>query len=114
MIITKQQQLIEEKPNMRGGEGTPVLHHLLPGALPERLRIFSEIRLAPGASIGKHVHEGEAELFYFIEGSGQVEDDDRVVQVQAGDTMLTASGHSHSVKNTGNTDLAMLAVIVKD
>ena len=82
--------------------------------LPEECRVFSILTLIPGASIGYHVHEGETELFYFLDGNGRVKDDDHEYDVSAGDSMATFSGHGHGVENTGDTNLVLLACIIKD
>ena len=98
---------------MRGGK-KHVEHTQLSAALPERMRLFNVLTLIPGASIGYHVHENETEMFYFIEGNGRVQDDDAFFDISAGDCMATFSGHGHAVENTGDTDLVILAAIVKD
>jgi mannose-6-phosphate isomerase-like protein (cupin superfamily) len=113
MITRAGHQPTELKPQMRGGDGTAHLTHVLKEALPEHMRLFSVIRLEPGCSIGYHVHENETELFYFVSGEGQVQDDEAICSVQAGDAMATPSGHGHGVKNTGNQDLVIMAAIVK-
>ena len=41
-------------------------------------------------------------------------DDDVEVFVHPGDSMATFSGHGHSVENIGDTDLVLVAVIIKD
>ena len=113
MITKKSEHTKDLRENMRGGDGVVQLT-ALSNELPPNVRLFSEIRLVPGASIGEHVHENETELFYFIQGSGTVTDDDKVLEVQAGDVMSTTNGHCHSVKNTGIEDLVMVAVIALD
>lgn len=113
MIYEKQTHESEAREQMRGGNGTVWMKKLAKN-LPANLRLFNEISLDPGVSIGYHVHEGETELFYFTEGKGRVADDDQFFDVCAGDTLLTSSGHGHSVENTGDTPLRMLAVIVMD
>ena len=64
--------------------------------------------------VGYHVHEGETELFCFVSGKGRVKDDENWVEVAAGDSMATFSGHGHAVENTGDEDLVLVAAIVKD
>ena len=98
---------------MRGGEGSASLT-ALSAELPVKLRLFSQITLTPGSSIGYHVHEGETELFFFIQGAGRVMDDGVPVDVRAGDSMATPSGHGHSVENTGGIDLVFVAAIALD
>lgn len=113
MITRKDEQTHSIREFMRGGK-KHVEHTLLSSHLPEKVRLFNVLTLIPGASIGYHVHENETELFYFIEGNGRVQDDERFFDISAGDSMATFSGHGHSVENTGDTNLVILAVIVKD
>ncbi|HIS02745.1 MAG TPA: cupin domain-containing protein [Candidatus Pullichristensenella avicola] len=113
MITRKSERTTETREHMRGGAGAALL---TPASkqLPANARLFSEIRLAPGASIGYHVHENETEMFLFLEGEGRVMDDDEEILVHPGDSMATFSGHGHAVENVGTTDLVLVAVIVKD
>lgn len=113
MITHKEQQAHSVREFMRGGKKY-VEHTQLSAELPERMRLFNVLTLIPGASIGYHVHENETEMFYFIEGNGRVQDDEQFYDVTAGDCMATFSGHGHAVENTGDTDLVILAAIVKD
>ena len=113
MITRKSERATETREHMRGGAGAALL---TPASkeLPGNARLFSEIRLAPGASIGHHVHENETEMFLFLEGEGRVMDDDVEVCVHPGDSMATFPGHGHSVENIGDTDLLLVAVIIKE
>ena len=113
MITRKSDMPLEIREKMRGGNGAAQLT-ALSAEKPAKLRLFSTIRLTPGSSIGYHVHEGETEMFYFLTGKGRVQDDERFFDISAGDSMATFSSHGHSVENTGDTNLVILAVIVKD
>jgi len=113
MITYQDQQGHSVREYMRGGKKQVELTQLS-SQLPEKMRMFNVLRLIPGASIGYHVHENETELFYFLEGNGRVQDDDRFFDISAGDSMATFNGHGHSVENTGDTDLVILAAIVRD
>ena len=112
MIYTTQDVRREGRQNMRGGNGVVVLEHLLPDALPANVRLYARITLKPGSSIGKHSHEGETEIFTFLNGAGKVDDDGLPVNVRPGFVMSTGNGRSHSVENTGDEDLVFLACIV--
>lgn len=113
MITRKEQQAHSIREYMRGGR-KHVLFDDLSAKLPDKVRVFSILTLIPGASIGYHVHENETELFYFLEGRGRFQDDDRFYDISAGDATATFSGHGHGVENTGDTDLVLLACIVRD
>ena len=113
MLYQKEIHPTERREHMRGGIGTASLTALAP-EIPKNLRLYTMIRLEPGASIGYHVHENETELFHFIAGSGAADDNGAKIAVSAGDTLSTPNGHGHSVENTGTEDLVFLAVIVRD
>ena len=113
MIVRASEQELSLRPNMRGGEGCVQLRALNP-ELPVHMRLFSRIELAPGCSIGYHVHENETELFYFIEGRGRACDDGTWFDVAPGDAMSTGNGHGHAVENNGSEPLVLVAAIVKD
>ena len=113
LITYQSQQDHSVREFMRGGKKQVQLTKLV-SQLPGNMRMFNVLTLIPGASIGYHVHENETELFYFLEGNGRVQDDDRFYDISAGDAMATPSGHGHSVENTGDTNLVILAAIVLD
>ena len=113
MIYRSADHPVEVRKAMRGGPGEAVLTKLL-AENPAHMRLFNTITLNPGCGIGYHVHEGETEMFYFLDGCGRVQDDDHFYDITAGDSMATFSGHGHGVENTGDHDLVILAVIIKD
>jgi mannose-6-phosphate isomerase-like protein (cupin superfamily) len=113
MITYQNQQRHSVREFMRGGKKQVQLTKLV-SQLPGNIRMINVLTLIPGASIGYHVHENETELSYFLEGNGRVQDDDRFYDISAGDAMATPSGHGHSVENTGDTNLVILAAIVLD
>lgn len=114
MVRKGDRQQVETRERMRGGAGQVQICHLEQERLPEKGRLFARMTLAPGCSIGSHTHEGETELFYFMEGEGVAIDDGERIPVKAGDSMTTGSGHSHGVENTGATEMVILAAIIKD
>lgn len=103
----------ESREKMRGGSGSIELKHILKqDQIKGKCRLFSELVLKPGCSIGTHRHDEEEEIFYILEGEGLVEDNGIKQPVKAGDVMLTGGGASHSVENTGTADLKIMAVIL--
>ena len=68
MITHQNQQSHSVREFMRGGRKHVELTKLS-AQLPANMRMFNVLTLIPGASIGYHVHEGETELFYFLEGN---------------------------------------------
>ena len=78
--------------NMAGGKGHVVIRDILEQEqLGEKCRMYAEVTLEPGCSLG--VHERP---------------------VKQGDVTVTPSGHSHGLANTGETDLVFMALILLD
>ena len=75
------------------------------------VRFCARVRLPPDCSIGLHQHIDEDELYFIIEGEGIVSDGDLSSPVSSGHSILTRSGESHSIENTGSSDLVLIAVI---
>lgn len=113
MTTQKKDMSVAVMEKMRGGNGQATLTTLV-AERPANLKMFTHVRLTPGSSIGFHMHEGETELYYFVSGSGRVQDDDKFYDVQPGDSMCTPTGHGHGVENTGDVDMEIIAVIVLD
>ena len=112
MVIQRNEMKIENKEHMRDGEGVAKLTYLLDGSTQKNARMFAEITLDPGCSIGYHQHDSETEYYFIISGTGTVNDDGNDVQVKQGDSIITGNGASHSIKNTGSVPLVFHAVIV--
>ena len=111
MFTRRDQQLHCVRAFMRGGK-KQVQSAELSARLPDKVRMFSTHTLVPGASIGYHVHRGETELVYFLEGDCRVQDDDQVYYASAGDSMVVFSGHGHGMENVGDGDLVLISTII--
>ncbi|GHU72301.1 hypothetical protein FACS1894184_19980 [Clostridia bacterium] len=114
MIFTPQDYKHEDRKEMRGGKGVVLYDELIPGAMPANARVFAKLTLNPGASIGKHTHDNETELYTFVSGTGTVMDDDIPIKVKPGFVMVTPNGHAHAVENDGDEDLVFYACIILD
>jgi mannose-6-phosphate isomerase-like protein (cupin superfamily) len=112
MVIKRSEMQIEEIPQMKGGEGTAVMVHIVNKEQLKNARLMSECTLAPGCSIGEHKHDNETEYFIIIHGSGTVIDDRVEKKVKAGDVIVTGNGSSHSIINTGSEPLVFHAIII--
>ena len=114
MVRREAECKVDHKEHMREGDGTVILTSLIssPKELYDKGRLFSRITLNPGCSIGYHVHEQDAELFYILAGIGVYSDNGTEKAVRAGDVTICETGHGHSIANTGEDPLEIVAVIV--
>ena len=115
MIIRSDDMKRTLRENIRGGTGQAVLTELIAHVdLPEACRIAATLELAPGCSIGRHEHVGEAEIYYCISGTGLLDDNGAVRPFAAGDVSVTYSGEYHGVTNTGEGKLELFAFVIKN
>lgn len=114
MVRPGKDRNIFSKENHLGGEGQITVRELIlsPEELCGKGRVFAHSTLEPGASIGYHIHQGDAELYYIYSGQGEFNDNGTLKPVQAGDVTFTWSGEGHSLKNTGTQPLEFIAVIL--
>ena len=114
MIKKKAQQTTELRKGMRGGPGeVKIRHHLKPEEINAKCRLCAELVLPPGSGIGVHMHETEDEIFIIQQGRGIVDDNGKESAVEAGDAIITGKGAAHAIRNSGNIDLVVTAIIIQ-
>ena len=114
MIRRKDECTTEIREHMRDGDGSVLLTSFIAG--PEELngkgRLFSKITLEPGCSIGYHLHDTDAELFYILRGTAEYNDNGTIRTVSAGDVTICPTGESHGIANRTDETVELVAVIV--
>lgn len=113
MIRKQQDQKIESK-CIREGKGETEMH-LIAESVDElygKGRLFNLMVIEPGNSIGEHKHEGDNEIFYFLSGKGQYNDNGTIVEVGPGDTTVCNDGEMHGLVNIGDEPLKFIALIL--
>lgn len=115
MLIKSKEKMFEMRTNMKGGEGSIPNEMFLPTKdLPPHNRIFGEMTLRPGCSIGSHTHVQEAEIYYILEGTGVLDDNGIEREVTVGDCGICYAGESHAIYNRSNDILRVLACIITE
>ncbi|NLN19135.1 MAG: cupin domain-containing protein [Firmicutes bacterium] len=103
----------EIREQMRGGKGCVEITHIFqPDELKGACRLLAKLTLAPGCSIGRHVHTNEEEVFYVVSGTALVDNNGTQCQLGPGDALLTGGGQYHAVENAGSDDLVIMAIIL--
>jgi len=111
--LGEQRRIVNEQ--MRGGDGSVVIEHLLEsekGELYGKGRLYARVTLGPGCSIGEHVHENEMESFAIVSGRARYLDGDREVVLNTGDLALCPPGGRHSVACEGDEACVLIAQIL--
>lgn len=103
----------EVRDNMRGGNGSVKIEHFWePGTeMLGHNRMAARLTLPPGGSIGFHNHENEDEIFVIVKGVAEADDNGTLSRLEAGDTLLTGNGAGHAIRNIGDEDLELVALI---
>lgn len=113
MLKRPSEMTVEIREKMRGGNGNVKFQNIFnPDEIKGKCRLFSQITLEPGCSIGSHVHDQEEEIYYILSGTGTVNDNGVVKNVGPGDAIKAGDGESHSISNNGDVPLVFLAVII--
>jgi mannose-6-phosphate isomerase-like protein (cupin superfamily) len=94
-----------------GGVGQILFRRLLAAADFEAPCNFVDYAvLPPGASIGRHRHGENEELYLVLEGEGTMHLDGRELPVRAGHVVLNRRGGEHGLVNTSSRPLRLFVV----
>ena len=77
------------------------------------IKLCNRLRMEPGSEIGFHTHTGDFELYYILKGTGVVNDNGEEKPVGTGTLIYTPDGDSHSLLNTGDDEMELLAIVLK-
>lgn len=71
---------------------------------------LSKTTLYPGKCTTGHAHPGLEEVYFFKSGEGEMELDESMFHVKAGDIVLIPDGAFHKVYNNSNDNLEFVCV----
>jgi uncharacterized RmlC-like cupin family protein len=74
------------------------------------LRFMHDDLLEPGAIIGEHLHEGDEEVYFVVEGHGTMIVDGEEHPIGPGDVSVCRSGHSHGIRNSEDGTMRLIVV----
>lgn len=113
MLRKKSEVRIEQRDDIFGGPNSIFGHMLL--ELPELKgagRVFQKIVIPPHSGLGYHVHKGDSEAYYILEGSGIYNDNGTETELHAGDMSFTPDGCGHSFYNNTEKNVSLIAVVL--
>ena len=112
MVIRKEEQRIMVRDNVRGGVGRLENRLILEKEdMFGAASLLTEFYFDPGDSIGPHVHDTDAEVYYILEGELTLIEDGKEIVLREGDASYAHSGVSHSIENRTDKGARMFAVI---
>ncbi len=105
-IIQHDSEVAKEEPGTHNGGGQTVGYSFF-SKVPNLKLVFRKRALKPGSGIGLHEQKGD-EIYYVLSGRGTMTLDGKSVDITPGTAVLTRTGSSHSLKQTGTEDLVIL------
>jgi mannose-6-phosphate isomerase-like protein (cupin superfamily) len=70
----------------------------------------AEELLPPGHAVSPHRHRATEEVYYVLEGDGEMTVGDEVASVGAGDAIYIPIGAVHTLRNTGDRPMRIVLV----
>ena len=80
--------------------------------MADKLGLYARVVVPPKSAVPYHQHVGNGEVYYFLTGEGEYNDNGVVRTVKPGDVTWTPDGSSHGVENKGDVDLTFMALII--
>lgn len=105
-VIEHDAEVAKHEPGTHNGGGQTVGYSFF-SKVPQLALIFRKRALKPGSGIGLH-EQKEDEIYYVLSGTGTMTLDGTTVNVTPGTAVLTRTGSSHSLRQTGSDDLVIL------
>jgi len=105
-ILVHEKDIAKQQPGPHNGGGQTIAYPFFDGV--EGFDIaFRKRTLKAGSSIGYHLQESD-EVYYILEGTGEMQMNGDSFPVKAGDAILTRPGSSHGLKPAAGKDLTLL------
>jgi len=105
-ILEHEKEIAVRQPGPHDGGGTSIAHHFFSKAKDSKL-VFRKRILHPGSAIGYHLQK-EEEIYYIASGTGEMAMNGETFAVTNGDAILTFTGSSHRLTQTGKEDLVVI------
>ena len=105
-ILEHEKDVIKNEPGPHDGGGTTTVNNFF--VTDKNVKVaFRKRALHPGSSIGYHLQK-EEEVYYILNGTGEMNMNGETFTVHAGDAILTRPGSSHGLKQEGKEDLVLI------
>lgn len=113
-VRRKDERRAEVKQGAQGGPGQARFLHLInsDAELLNKGRLYNEIVLEKDCGVGWHIHQGDAELYFVLEGEAEYNDNGTITTIGPGDLTFTGPGEGHAVTNKSDAPFHFIALIV--
>ena len=105
-VLEREAAIRHEEPGPHEGGGKTIAYPYF-AKVPGVKVAFRKRVLYPGSSIGYHLQEKE-EIYYIVQGRGEMNMNGKTLPVMAGDAVLTHPGNRHGLKPVGSDSLIVI------
>ncbi len=105
-VLEHEAAIRHEEPGPHNGGGKTAAYPYF-AKVPGLKVAFRKRVLYPGSSIGYHLQEKE-EIYYIVQGRGEMTLNGKTFPVSAGDAVLTHAGNRHGLKPSGSDSLTVI------
>jgi mannose-6-phosphate isomerase-like protein (cupin superfamily) len=111
MTMKLDKTLLRPMPNYLGGKGTVQYRRALDAdVFLTNWAYVDHLLIPPGASEGEHYHTGVEEIYYVLNGDGEVQVNGETAPIHKGDGVPIRFNEAHSFVNNGSADLELMIV----
>lgn len=103
--------LLKPVEQFHGGEGTVHYRRTLgPAIFSTSWAFVDHLMLPPGTSVGNQKHDNIEEIYYVLDGQGDVHVDGKQAAIRKDDAFYILLGEEHSITTGGSNDLELLII----
>jgi mannose-6-phosphate isomerase-like protein (cupin superfamily) len=110
----RQDMKIEKTEKVHNGLGLIEITHVLERNDCKSVSFIHDDLIEPKAEIGEHAHLKSEEIYFVLEGTGQIILDGKPFPINAGDISVCKKNHSHGIKNLGENKMRLLVIGLKN
>ncbi len=111
MTMRLYKPLLQPVTSYLGGQGTVRYRRALdPEVFVTNWSYMDHLLLPPGTSEGRHRHTGVEEVYYVMDGEGEVEINGETTAVHNGDALPVLLNEVHAFHNNGSQDLELMII----
>ncbi len=111
MTMQLDKSLLHPVKNFHGGQGTVEYRRALDqDVFLTNWAYVDHLLIPPAASDGLHYHKGVEEIYYVLNGDGEVRVNDETAEIHKGDAVPIRINEAHSFTANGTSDLELMIV----